>query len=523
MSKLSIYSLSALFGLALLQTEVLFGQEVDKINLDKANYLENGQEDGVRFDKVIGDVVFSQKETRIYGDSAFFFKKQNLVKIFGRVRVHEGDSITITAGRLIYMGNEKLAQMRENVVYRDPSMTLTTDYLDYDMIERLAYYYEDGKLVTEANTLTSKKGYYDTDARFASFKDSVILKNQDYLVEADTFQFNTVTEVAYFLGPTIITANDGTILNADEGGVYETQQDVSSFSGAAIETPSYLLYGDSLSGDQNEAYYTATNNVFLVSKEQDIIISGDYGKYWKEKGVTKIYGNTLMKRIFVQDTLFLSADTLINIEDSLPKNERLLAFPNVKIFKPNLQGKADSLSTRTVDSLIYLYDDPVLWSDNNQMESDTISIVVSNGSVDKMFMDTNAFVTSRAVDEYYNQVKGRNMIVFFKEAQLRQVDVNGNGESVYFELHEEDSLIMGMNKVICSDMRLKFEQSKIKDITFYSPDGSFVPFHEIRPEAMTLDNFSWRASERPTRNGVVGVGVNQPPAPLRTTLNSGRY
>ena len=199
----------------LLQSQALFGQEVDKVTLEKADYLENGLQDGVRFDKVIGDVVFSQKETRIYGDSAFFFKNQNLVKIFGRVRVHEGDSITITGGSLIYMGNEKLAQMRENVVYRDPSMTLTTDYLDYDMIEHLAYYYDDGKLVTDANTLTSKKGYYDTDARFASFKDSVILKNQDYLMEADTFQFNTVTEVAYFHGPTIITANNGTVLNAD--------------------------------------------------------------------------------------------------------------------------------------------------------------------------------------------------------------------------------------------------------------------------------------------------------------------
>lgn len=481
-------------------------QEIDRIKLEKADYLENGQEDGIRFDKVIGGVIFSQKDTRIYGDSAFFYKKQNLVKIFGRVRVQEGDSITITGGKLIYQGNQKLAQMRENVVYRDPSMTLTTDFLDYDMIEHLAYYFENGRLVTETNTLTSKKGYYDTDARYASFKDSVVLRNQDYLVEADTFQFNTVTEVAYFLGPTVITANNGTVLNADNGGVYKTQEDISNFSGAAIETPKYLLYGDDLFGDKSKAYYTATRNVSLVSKENDVIIFGDYGKYWKEKGITKIYGNTLMKKIFVQDTLFLSADTLISIEDSIPKKERLLAFHNVRIYKPDLQGIADSMSYQTADSMIYLYDDPVLWSDNNQMESDTISIVMSNGRIEKMYMDTKAFVTSVAVDEFYNQVKGRNMIAFFKESQLHQVDVNGNGESIYFELEESDSLVLGMNKVICSDMRLKFEQKKISDITFYSPDGSFIPFHEIRADGMKLENFSWRAYERPTRESVVTSG-----------------
>ena len=145
----------------------------------------------------------------------------------------EGDSITITGKKLIYDGNIRLAQMRENVVYRDPSMTLTTEYLDYDMKDHLAYYFDDGRLVTESNTLTSKKGYYDTEARFASFKDSVVLKNPEYTVEADTFQFNTVTEVAYFLGPTLITARNGTVLNADDGGEYDTRKDVSNFSGGS--------------------------------------------------------------------------------------------------------------------------------------------------------------------------------------------------------------------------------------------------------------------------------------------------
>lgn len=515
-SKLSIYWLSICLFVTAFCSLRTSAQQVERIKLERADYLENGVEDGVRFDKVIGNVLFSQKGTRIFGDSAFFYKTQNLVKIFGRVRILEGDSITITGGRLVYQGDEKLAQMRENVVYRDPSMTLTTDYLDYDMEEHLAYYYENGRLVTETNTLTSKKGYYDTDVRYASFKDSVKLRNQDYLVEADTFQFNTITEVAYFLGPTIITANDGTVLNADDGGVYRTREEISNFTGAAIETPKNLLYGDDLYGDRNNAFYTATSNVSLVSKEDDVIIDGDYGKYWKNQGLIKIYGNALMKKIFAEDTLFLSADTLIYLEDSIPAKERLLAFHNVRIFKPDLQGKADSLSYLMADSLIYLYDDPVLWSDNSQMEADTISITMSNGAIDRMFLDTRAFVTSHTVEEYYNQIKGRKMIAYFKESELHQVDVNGNGESIYFELDEEDSLVMGMNKVLCSDMRLKFKEQKVRDITFYSPDGAFVPFHEIKPDRTRLDGFSWRHYERPTRYSVIGSKKLQQPE-IKTT------
>ena len=274
------------------------------------------------------------------------------------------------------------------------------------------------------------------------------------------------------------------------------------FPGAAIETPKYLLNGDELFGDNMEDFYTATHNVTLVSKDQNVIISGDYGKYWKADGLTKVYGNALMKKVFANDTLYLSADTLISIEDSIPSNERLLAFNQVRIFKPDLQGRADSLSYRTADSLIYLYRDPVLWNGTNQMVADTINILIAEGRVSKMYMDTKAFVTSETAESYYNQVKGRHMIAHFKKGLLHQVDVHGNGESIYFEL-ESDTLVLAMNSVICSDMKLLFQEQNITDIVFYSPDGSFIPFHEIQPASTKLEDFNWRPGERPTRQSVL--------------------
>ncbi len=504
MTKLSISGLTVIILICSLPA---FSQQKDRVKLERAEYLENGELNGERFDKVIGNVAFSQKETRIFGDSAFFFKQKNLVEIFGRVRVLEGDSITITGKRLIYHGNTKLAQMRENVVYRDPTMTLNTDFLDYDMPDHMAYYYDGGRLVTESNRLTSKKGYYDTKAKYASFKDSVVLKNPDYTVEADTFQFNTVTEVAYFLGPTLITARNGTILNADDGGEYDTRQEIGNFTGAAIETPKYLLNGKQLFGDETKEFYTATDSVTLISKNENVIISGDHGKYWKSDGLTKVYGNALMKKVFADDTLYLTADTLINIEDSIAVKERQLAFHNVRIFKPDLQGRADSLSYQTADSLIYLYGDPVLWNENNQMVADTIYLMIKNGTISRMFMNNKAFVTGETAENFYDQVKGRKMTAYFTESKLSRVDVNGNGESLYFEL-EQDSLVMGMNKVICSDMKLLFQEQKISDIVFYSPDGSFIPFHEIKSSETRLEDFNWRPEERPTREDVIGPPVS---------------
>src|SRR5690606_25624884 len=164
------------------------------------------ERNGEKFQKLIGNpsnqVQFVQKETRIFGDSVYYFKDKNTVEVFGHVKILEGDSITITGKKLVYDGNVKLAQLRDNVVYTDPSMVLYTDFLDYDMPANLAYYFGGGRLVSDNSTLTSSKGYYETDIKFASFKDTVLLVNPEYTLESDTLQYNTVSEIAYTKGPT---------------------------------------------------------------------------------------------------------------------------------------------------------------------------------------------------------------------------------------------------------------------------------------------------------------------------------
>ncbi len=59
--------------------------------------------------------------------------------------------------------------------------------------------------------------------------------------------------------------------------------------------------------------------------------------------MAKVFGDPLLKKPLGQDTLYLRADTLISLDDSLEANKRLLAFHNVQIYKSDLQGKADSL------------------------------------------------------------------------------------------------------------------------------------------------------------------------------------
>lgn len=483
-------------------------QKTERIRYSAEGSLENDIRDGEKVKKLIQGVVFKQKNTTIFSDSAYFYEERNAIEAFGKVRIKEGDSINITGNNLLYDGDLKIAKMRGDVVYTDPTMTLYTDFLNYDMIAKLATYHNGGKLVDPENTLTSIKGYYDTNAKFISFKEEVVLINPEYTLRSDTLQYNTITKVAYARGPTNIVTTDSTELNTIEG-TFNTTEKQSTFIKGEIVTDNYILTGDILYADDLEQYYTATDNVKMVSLKDEVVITGDHGWYYKPDGITRVFGNALMRKAVNMDTLFLSSDTLISIENPGINNKIILAFHDVKIFKSDLQGKSDSLAYNFSDSTIYLYQQPVLWSEGNQILADSINIQLANNDIDRMNMTSNSFVISQDTIRNYNQIKGRDMVAFFRESRIDRVNVYGNGESIYYVL--EDTLVMGMNRSLSSNMLIKFQDNKADRITFYTkPDASFIPPHEIKPPDTRLQGFKWYEELRPKKEDVLKPRTSSP-------------
>jgi hypothetical protein len=209
----------------------------------------------------------------------------------------------------------------------------------------------------------------------------------------------------------------------------------------------------------------------------------------------------------------MAADSLISREPKAAGEPSMLyAFNNVKIFKADLQGKCDSLAYNRTDSVMYLNRNPVLWNEQSQLVSDTIRIHLRNKTIDRMYMFSNAFITSEDSIKNFNQVKGRDMVAHFKGGRMHRVNVNGNGESLYFAL-EGDTVLTGMNKAVCSDMVLNFAENKLKTISFLvNPDASFIPPHELQETERKLEGFSWLADLRPTKKDVMSRRVPLKPA-----------
>ncbi len=493
-----------------------------KVKLKHADDLAGSIRDGERFDRLLGNVIFVQNNTTIYCDSAHFFKTKNRIEAFGKVHIVEGDSVDVTSLALTYDGNKKIAYLRKKVVFTKLGMaTLYTDFLDYDRQKNEARYFNGGKLVDTTNVLTSKKGYYDVRTNLAAFKTDVVGVNPDYTLKSDTLQYNSKTKIIYFKDETTIKDKDGGEA-VYKSGFYDTNKKSSALNLGVIETVEYKIKGDEYLIDDVSKLYKAKGRVVMTSKEENMIIFGDHSFYNKKTGISKVFGNAYVAKIDDElDTLFIGADTLVSIENSDPAKKRLLAYNQVKIFKKDLQGVADSLVYMSVDSTIYFFTAPALWTSGNQMTGDSIRIRLKNKKIDKLYMVGNSFVVSQDSLANFNQIKGRKMTTNFKGSSIRDVLVEGNAESLYYALEEKEgaldsitqvklTITMGMNKMICSKMKIIFENGKVETVNAYvKPDAQFIPPHEIKEADRKLKGFVWRQEQRPTRDQVVKKPGNE--------------
>lgn len=500
--------------LFLLLTSVAL-QAQDKIELIQAESLESGSKDGVRFNRLIGNVQLKQKDTFLYCDSAHLYKDRNFVDIFSNVRVVQ-NALTITSSTATYDGNANVASFKGGVNMRDDKMTLTTPSLVYNMTTHIGRYTEGGTILETDNTLTSRYGNYNANTKILSFRGNVHLVGKEADIKSDTLQYNTVNKIVYFVAPTRIVNQQQNLVAT--GGFHNTVTGESQFLEALADTPDYTISGKVLRHDKVRDYLYASGNVKMTSKDvkNKVIITGQVVQHWQALGKSKVSGSPVMRSLVSGDTLFISADTLVSVDFKDPKKKDFLyAYYDVRIFKNDLQGKCDSLSYNLTDSLMMLNYNPILWSNNSQLVSDRMHMQMKNKTIDRMYMYQNAFIISEDTLQNLNQIKGRDMTAFFAEGNIRRVDVNGNGETIYFAL-EGDSVLTGMNKTVCSDIIIKFKEKKLQTISYLTnPEASFIPPHELKEPDKRLKGFKWRIDEKPTKQQVLAKRTRKPVKPVR--------
>ena len=471
-------------------------QTVRQIEILNADLTEYDNSEGIQLSRLSGDVRFKHEDILMNCDSAHYYPSTNTLDAFSRVYLWREDSLQLYGNFLRYKGNERTTTVRGKVVLIDKETTLKTHQINYDLDQDVGIYQEGGNIVNGNNDIRSSQGQYFARDQTVFFKDSVIVTNPDYVIYCDTLKYNTSTEIAYFFGPTRIVSDENLIYC--ENGWYDTRNNLSRFSkDAYLHTERRILKGDSLLYERETGYGSALGNVELIDSSQNLILFGSYGNYFEESGEAMLTRKPLMVQIHDNDSLYVHADTLRMIRDTIPDMHIIKAYHHVKIFRHDIQGKCDSLVYTDADSAFRFFGEPVLWSEENQLTAENITIYTAKKKLSKITLNNTAFISSMEDSARFNQVKGRDMEGFFVDNELVRIDVNGNGETLYFAREGDD--LIGVNKALSANLVIFLKERRFDRILFLTrPDATYFPIEKLDKDKILLENFKWYGEYRPS-------------------------
>lgn len=471
-------------------------QQKFRVYIEHADSFKYNAKFGKDIQRLIGNVVIRQDSTLFYCDSAYINEAKNSFEAFSNVHIKVNDTVDVYSLRMLYDGNTKIAELFDSVKLIDKNTVLTTEHLIYNRITKTARYDVGGRIVNKDNILVSKSGIYFTSTRTFHFRTDVVLTNPDQETYSDTLIYNTNNETAYFLGPTVIRGKESIIYC--ENGWYDTKNDLSKLvKRPSISNASQTITADSLYYDNSILFGKAMGNVVIIDTSYKIVLTGKKGEFWDEKGLSYVTDSAIAITYDGKDSLFIHADTMWLNFDKERQAKEMRAYYGVRFFRKNLQGKCDSLSYDMKDSIIRLYEKPVIWSGKNQLTADSIAIAVSGNRADSLMMYNTAFIVSKDTIDTFNQIRGKNMVAYFVKNELSKINVVGNAQTVYY-VREEDGYLIGVDLAMSSSMTIRIKNSEIQAITYRSSvDEDMFPENELTENETKLKDFSWQKELRP--------------------------
>jgi lipopolysaccharide export system protein LptA len=511
----------------------LDAQERRKIQFEYSGFLDLDE------DKHPGAFIFTRDDSQqvhiiheginLWCDKAVHYKDEDFVEAYGNVKVVQGDTINMVSKYVEYSGKTKLAIASGDVVLTEPTSTLSTDTLFFDRVKQRAFYRSYGKVVKDSSgTITSQRGHYYMDTKKYQFVNDVKLVNEDYTIDTDQLDFYSETGHAYLYGPTYITGETTNIYC--ERGFYDTETDVGHFMrGARIDYDNRTVEGDSLYFDRNRSFASANNNIKVTDTINNTIVKGHYAEVYKDKDSVFITKRALAISVQEKDSIYIHGDTLMVTGKA--DNRITRAFHNVKIYKTDLSGKADSIHVNHKTGLTQMITldrfgskdafakkrRPILWNVDNQMTGDSIHLIsnVNTEQLDSLKVFYNAFLISKDTvngSDGFNQVKGRRLIGLFKDNELYNVDIIKNAEKIYYSRNDEGELV-GIDKSKSGQINIKISQNEIQEFRLINQaDGSISPEAEFPKNSKLFRGFHWRDEERP--NSVEDLFKDDPPLEL---------
>lgn len=474
---------------------VAFSQEKKMVEILRAGTLESNEKIVANAQRLIDSVLIRHKNVLIWCDSLYNYNGTNRVDAFGHVHLTQGDTLHLYAKRLMYDGDKSFAQAWGNVHLINKTTNIYTDTLDYDLAAKVSYYDDTGKIVDSLTTITSQIGKYFVDSDIMYLYQDVVGVNKNFTLESDTVNYNTKSGRIFINGPSTIRDTASTLYT--EKGWYDSNTgEAELLRKPLIWNETQKISAEYINYKKKTKDGIARGNVRMEDQENQSIILGRVAEYNDSVETAMVTDSAVYINYNDADTLYLHADTLRTVPDTIEGEKIISAYYGVRFFRSDLQGVCDSMVYFTKDSVIQLHRNPVIWSENRQISSDLIELRQFANAPDRLYMNRNSFIISKQDSGKYDQIKGKEMIGYIVNKKLRNIDVDGNGQTLYYAREKEE--IVGLNRAESSKISITFKDGEFYRIAFLkSPEGELKPLFELTEEDKKLPGFDWKIYLRP--------------------------
>ncbi len=453
----------------------------------------------------------------------------------GAIMFSEGTQLQSNKG--VYDGKRKTTIFKENVRYQDSSQVVLADSMLYYMDDEVIRFLSPANIIRDSTRMYSRQGIFSKKDNKLILAEDVQIMEEERLIRAGLAELDGESKIYYLYYDPVITESDGTVTKADTIIYYEQSRDMilsgrafyQNADGAVIEAP-FLTYNDSTgryittgssklveegrtitssSFEKTEAGSKASGGVVIVDTTNQLtawtyiserIDSINRSILYREDG-----DKSLMALRVEEDSLYILADTLITQDygEGDSTYSTLRAIHGVKLSKGNILGRSDFMDFSSLDSIMWLYGDPVIWSDSTQLSGDTIGIYFVNQQIEKLILVNSAFIVIPDTMDYYNQIKGTKIVNLIDDGSISQSEVTGNAEVFYIVKNEEQ--IEGVSLTKSLSMTIYLEDGRMDRLNQYgSPENSFENYNElVNYKSQYLRGFRWRLEERPTIESIL--------------------
>lgn len=455
--------------------------------------------DSMRYLAAISRVIFTgptniyTKAAKIYCEGGFYDLKTETAE-FNRNPQYAGNRKNATADTIRYTAKTGEVEMLGNVIVKDENRVIRGNYLRY--LENTGETWIKGNPAIYSDsvrTINSPEIFYNEKTNQVTTKGESEISAGDLIMKSKQFDFDQVTGIGRAIGNV------------------EWRDTVKDFG----------IISDTLDFSQKTEYllaYGASRPLFYSIVDGDtLFISADTLNMWTiidtMPGFNVVPSDTTEKNqlkpgvdsILILDQSAVPPDSLLGVEQeavsgTVIKSDTLRmmkAYHDVRLYKSNMQGLADSLVFHGLDSVFTFYGNPVLWSDTTQFTSDTMQMHLQNKKIKDIVLTRRALIVSEIMNVFYDQIKGKSIVADFDSNAIKEMLVTGNAESIYYTKDDREAFI-GVNRTICSKMLFTFTDGQIHLLKYFGDNSSTLsPMNEVNHDTLRLDGFIWREEERP--------------------------